>query len=60
MYQSAQNRIDELKRIIENAQRELHHLEWTTKTQGHPSTWFRKAIACTMPQGHPYYCGCDW
>lgn len=57
---SMQDRIRELQRIIREAQEELHALNWAYQTQGAPSGWFKQEKTCTMPQGYPSHCGCNW
>lgn len=60
MMQSTGDRIRELKRIIQDAEEEIHRLEWASMTD-YRSGWGKpKEKVCTMPQGHPSHCGCEW
>lgn len=61
-----ENRISQLRDIIRIAQQEITDIEarnfgsvaYRTHVAG---SWFVKGQKpCTMPQGHPSHCGCEW
>jgi hypothetical protein len=58
--QTTQQRIQELEREILERQQQIQVLRWVLNTTGTPATWFKSAMICTMPQGHPSHCGCEW
>lgn len=60
MDQTIEKRIMKLEREIIDRQEEIHRLRWALRTSGNPSSWFNDAMSCTMPQGHPSHCGCEW
>lgn len=60
------NRISQLRDIIRIAQQEIADIEsrnfGSTAYRSHiEGSWFVKGQKpCTMPQGHPSHCGCEW
>lgn len=58
--QTIEMRRQELKRIIEEAERELYNLEWAVKTSYQSGWGAPQQKVCCMPQGHPTHCGCNW
>lgn len=66
MNQRDENRISQLRDIIRIAQDEIDAINnrnySNVQFQRHiERNWFVKGQKpCTMPQGHPSHCGCEW
>lgn len=60
MYPTNEYRIRELKEIIARAEEELRQLEWGDGGVTPHNRPNKQAMACSMPQGHPSHCGCEW
>lgn len=60
-----ESRISQLRDIIRIAQDEIDAINnrnySSVAFQRHiEKNWFVKELPCTMPQGHPSHCGCEW